>query len=180
MLFAPGDVPVVYALHRGRIMVLSRPAPDIEVLLSSRHPGELIGELSLVASEHVQEARAATAALVTRIDIDAFRAVLKESQPATFALAILLGRRAAIAESRMAEVAVHSVKRRLMFALRRLARETPLMDSRGSLLPDWLTRDDLARMIGATRENVSRSLSDLVRERRVLIDGRRLIVPREH
>lgn len=163
-LFVPGDSPAVYTLIRGRVTILRRPAPGVELELFIRTRGQLFGEASLFLGRQVDEARAETSALAIRIAAKALRPVLVNSSTAAQALGLLLAERLEIAEARLSEGAIHSVPKRLLLLLERLARAAAIQDGRGLLLPDYLTHDELAHLLGTTRESVSRALGQLRRE----------------
>lgn len=176
VVFVPGDPPALFVVERGRIVILNRPSEDTEIELFDRHPGELFGELSLLLDEQVDEARAAESTLLFRIDGHALQSALRESQPATLALATLLARRMSLAEARIGGVTFHKVKERLLLLLDQLAADGGIADSRGYLLRDRLTHEELARMVGASRVSVSRALSQLRRAGQVVLSGQRIVV----
>jgi CRP/FNR family cyclic AMP-dependent transcriptional regulator len=175
--FTPGDPPSVYVLVRGRVTILARPSPETEIELSTHRAHELFGELSLPLGRHVNEARALVPAVAIRIEGGALWPPLAEGAPAARALAQLLAERTAAGIARLGEIAMPGVKDRLCLLVERLAADTRTVDSDGCHLPDGLTRDHLARMVGASREAVSRGLSRLQREGKVILRGRRIIVP---
>ncbi len=176
LLFSPGDAPAVYAVASGRVTIVARPGPGIEMHLFTRTAGQLFGEVSLFLGQQVNEARASPAALAVRVDAEALRAALARSPAATLALMALLAERVAAAEARVAEVAIRSVKERLRLFLRHLAADAGVADARGYLLPDRLTREEIAHLVGTSREAVSRGLGRLQREGEVVLSGRRIIV----
>jgi CRP-like cAMP-binding protein len=61
--------------------------------------------------------------------------------------------------------------------LRRLAVDAGVVDSRGRIIADRLTHEELARLIGASRVAVSGALVALRRSGHIAMSGRRFIVP---
>lgn len=177
MIFGLGDPASVHLVARGRVAILMRPSPQIELQLFTHHPKDLIGEVSILLGRHIDEARALETSVVISLPVDSLRKAILASQAATRALAHLTATRLAIVEARLGEVAVHSLRERLLFILQRLSEHAP-RDSRGYLLSERLTRPELARLVGATREAVSRALARLVREGHIILNGRRIILRR--
>jgi CRP/FNR family transcriptional regulator len=178
MLFVPGDAAAVYAVQRGRVAILARPEAGQEIELFTRHRGELFGEASLWFDHQINEARALHDGVVLRLQAAAARAALDDSLAATLALASLMARRLALVEERIGEVAVHSVKQRLLRVFARLKAGARAADTRGYLLPDRLTQEELASMVGASRIAVSQALRALRRTGHIRMSGRRIIVRR--
>jgi len=175
-LYGAGDPPGVYLVQQGQLALLMRPTAETESPWCTRCAGELCGEISVLLGRQVDEACALEPTLVTPLDTPAFLRIVEQSPGAAFALAQLLARDAAAAATRLAELAVHPLTERLLVILRRLVLETSVADSRGYLLPDWLTCERLARMAGATREAVSRARSTLAASGKIEVRGRRIIL----
>jgi CRP-like cAMP-binding protein len=104
--------------------------------------------------------------IVTRVSFDSFRSIIEMS----------LGRwwwGLPVWYSRMTRLSVHD---RVITVLLELANKFGVVDSRGTIINLRLSRDDLAEMIGASRQTVSLEVEDLVRTGRLIRDGRRLLV----
>src|SRR5580700_10249012 len=71
-----------------------------------------------------------------------------------------------------------SVRDRTIAMLSELSRQFGVADSRGMIINSRLRGDDLAELIGASRQTVSLEIEDLVRRGKVIRDGRRLLVTR--
>jgi CRP-like cAMP-binding protein len=69
-----------------------------------------------------------------------------------------------------------NLPQRLALALLELARKFGVQDARGTILILQLTHEDLANLVGASRQKVTEHLKDLERQEAILRDGRRLIV----
>jgi len=72
-----------------------------------------------------------------------------------------------------------NLPQRLAFALLELARKFGVQDARGTIVILQLTHEDLANLVGASRQKVTEHLKDLERQEAILRDGRRLIVVTE-
>lgn len=176
VVFVPGDPPALHVVVRGRIAILMRTAAGETIELFDRHAGEVFGEVSLLVGRQVFEAGAATRAQVVRFAADSVHAALRASQPASLALAQLLAKRVAILAEQLSEVAFQRVTERVRSLLERLATEGGVANSRGYLIRDPLTHEELAHMVGAGRAAVTRALGQLQREGTIVRAGRRIIV----
>jgi CRP/FNR family transcriptional regulator len=70
------------------------------------------------------------------------------------------------------------MKEKIMNTLSSLAKVRGVEDVDGYLLPIELTHQDLADMVGTTRETVSRIISQLKREGRIEFDSSRIWIRR--
>lgn len=69
-----------------------------------------------------------------------------------------------------------NLAQRLALALLELAGKFGVQDARGTILILQLTHEDLANLVGASRQKVTEHLKELERQEALLRDGRRLIV----
>jgi len=69
-----------------------------------------------------------------------------------------------------------SLRQRLALALLELAQKFGVQDARGTILILQLTHEDLADLVGASRQKVTEHMKDLERQQLILRDGRKLIV----
>jgi CRP-like cAMP-binding protein len=72
-----------------------------------------------------------------------------------------------------------SLRQRLAMALLELAQKFGVRDARGTILILQLTHDDLADLVGASRQKVTEHMKELERQECLLRDGRKLIVLQE-
>jgi CRP/FNR family transcriptional regulator, cyclic AMP receptor protein len=68
------------------------------------------------------------------------------------------------------------LRQRLAMALLELAQKFGVQDDRGTILILQLTHEDLADLIGASRQKVTEHMKELERQQLILRDGRKLIV----
>ncbi len=170
----------LYVLVRGKVKVVLYGESGREIILSIfKAPGDFFGEMSLLDNEP----RSATVIadepsrllVLSRKD---FQAHL-ESHPRT-ALRILteLSRRLRRADAVIGNLALLDVYGRLAGKLRELAAAEGEETDDGVVLRQRPTQAEIAAMIGASRETVSRALSDLARRGYVVMSGKRLVLRR--
>lgn len=159
----------------GRVKVAAAAADGTEALLAVRGPGELLGELAVLdGAPRSATATALDAVAVRLIDGVEFEQFLATRPGAAVALLHLLVRRLRESGRRRAEFGSQDVAARLAGRLLELADEHGEPDGDGIRVTVPLTQDDLAGMVGASRESVARALRTL-REAGLVATGRRSI-----
>jgi CRP/FNR family cyclic AMP-dependent transcriptional regulator len=177
-LYLPDHPAALYAVRCGRVGMLLQTEAGIEVELGMARPGDLFGELSLFYGRQLEEARALETTDVLALPAEQSHAAIAAHAPAAFAFARLLADRRLLLERRLTETAVYPVRERVRIELERLARNTTVSDSRGYIITDRLTHEELARLVGANRVTVSRAVGELCRRGLITVSGRRIIVKR--
>ena len=80
--------------------------------------------------------------------------------------------------ARVEHLLFKDASQRLAATLLELAHEHGVSDSQGLLIPLKISQQDLANLIGVTRESVNLALSDLRRRGPVVLEGRAFHLPR--
>jgi CRP-like cAMP-binding protein len=142
-------------------------------VLSIVGPGDLLGELALLADgRRTASARASSPTVAWAIGHDAFWAFLDATPSASSALLRQVAERLASREALIDDLLSLDVKGRLAKALLTLAeRHGRPGEEGGTVIAVRLTHRDLAGMVGASRENVSRALAAFRRRRLVDYDA---------
>jgi CRP-like cAMP-binding protein len=157
----------------GRVRLLAYGADRREVVIATRGPGELIGEMAALGGQR----RTATAVAVEQVEAgflhgDEFRAYLHEYPGAALVLIRMLVRRLSEASRDLVDLATQDSVGRVAKRLVELAAGEGAQSADGIELS--LTQDELARWTGATRETVSRALR-LMRQLGWVTTGNRTI-----
>lgn len=167
----------VYCLRSGRVKI-SRLSPEgKELILDIIVPGEIFGEI-LGGDEAAQDtmAEALEDALLCVVPRKMFEQLLRVHHDMAFRLTKLIGIRLKRIESRIEDLVFKDVQGRLATVLLQLARDHGTKDSRGILLRPRITQQQLAALIGASREVVNQTLGDFRRQGLIAFEGRRIIV----
>ncbi len=151
----------VFVLTEGEVAVVSPTRAEAEQVHNLVGSGELLGELALLADgRRTASARATSPTVAWAIDRDAFWGFLDATPSASTALLRLVVERLAAREALIDDLLSLDVKGRLAKALLRLAeRHGRPSEKGGTVIGVRLTHHDLAGMVGASRENVSRALA---------------------
>ena len=158
----------LFILLTGRARVLSADARGREVILATMQPGDYIGEMSLIDNEpHSASVRAEVQTDVLVLGRTEFARCLPENRSMAYAVMRGLVQRLRQADRKIESLALMDVYGRVARALL----ESALPDIDGQLLiRDKISRQDIAKMVGASREMVSRVMKDL--EERGFIETR--------
>lgn len=150
----PGDA--LFLVASGQVKVVLIGEDGREVILSVLGPGAFFGELALLDDEprsaHVVAMEDTTLYQLRRED---FQARLRTSPEAGIAVLRELSRRLRRANTAIGSLALRDVAGRIAHLLLDLAAEEG-----GSRITRRLTHATIAQMVGASRETVSRALSD--------------------
>ena len=160
----------VLVLTAGEVAIVSPVRGGGELVHTIMRAGQLIGELALLNDgRRTAGVRATSATTAWAIGRDAFWGFLEANPPASSALLRQVAARLADREALIDDLLSLDVKSRLAKVLLGLAASHGGPDpGGGTLIALHLTHRDLAGMVGASRENVSRALGSF--RRRGFID----------
>ncbi len=150
----------LYVILSGQVKVFSIDAtdPSKEVILKTLGPGEFFGELPLFD----QEPRSASVAAMDRchlqvLSYNSFRRAIESSPDIAQRVMETLARRLRAATRKIGDLALHDISSRVARTLLELA----IMSNGHRVVGAPFTQQDLAHMVGASREMVNRTLRDL-------------------
>ncbi|MBT9511758.1 MAG: Crp/Fnr family transcriptional regulator [Acidovorax sp.] len=149
----------LFILLTGRARVMTSDSRGREVILATLAQGDYLGEMSIIDNEpHSATVRAEVQTDVLMLGRTEFARCLTEN--ASMALVVMRGlvKRLRHADRKIESLALLDVYGRVAHALLDFA----LPDAQGQLvIKDKISRQDLAKMVGASREMVSRVMKDL-------------------
>ena len=148
----------LYILLTGRARVMTSDSRGREVILATLAQGDYLGEMSIIDNEpHSATVRAEVQTDVLMLGRAEFARCLTEN--ASMSLVVMRGlvKRLRHADRKIESLALLDVYGRVAHALLDFA----VPDAQGQLLiKDKISRQDLAKMVGASREMVSRVMKD--------------------
>ena len=158
----------LFIVLTGRARVMATDARGREVILATMHPGDYIGEMSLIDDQpHSATVRTEIQTDVLVLGRAEFVKCLSENALMAYAVMKGLVHRLRHADRKIESLALMDVYGRVAKALL----EFSVPDVLGNaIIRDKVSRQDLAKMVGASREMVSRVMKDL--EERGLIETR--------
>ena len=168
----------LYIILSGRARVLASDSRGREVILATLQPGDYIGEMSLIDNEpHSATVRAEVQTDVLMLGRSEFARCMPENSFMAYAVMRVLVQRLRHSVRNIESLALMDVYGRLA----RVLLENAQRDTNGSLvIHDKISRLDLAKMVGASREMVTRVMKDLEQRGFVTVRLDGAMVIKEH
>jgi CRP/FNR family transcriptional regulator, cyclic AMP receptor protein len=170
-ILSPDDPPDrIHIIKRGRVRVY-RISPDGKQLTLDIHEkGTILGDMSLLGQGRIAEAYAEALddGVICTITPDELRRLIERYPTIGVNIIRHLSRRLESAEREIEAMAYQRVDQRLARKLLELGQRFGLRTERGTLIQAQLTQQDLAEMVGTTRETLAHTLGDF--RRRGLLD----------
>lgn len=178
VIYMPGDPgDLVYFVNGGRVKI-SRVTPDgKELTIAYRGPGEVFGELCMMDGRPREEmAEAMENALVTQVPRERFQHLVKTHLSLSWELNRIMCTRRLDVERKVQDLIFKDVNAKLAELLLDLCEDYGVDDDRGTLVAVKITHQEMANLIGSTRETVSLTLSQFKRAGYIANDGRKVII----
>lgn len=165
----------LYEIMEGRVKIYASEAAGKEIILNVQGPGEYFGELALLdagqRSASVMTLEPVRLACVSRA---AFSACIQQNPAVAFRLIRDLAQRVRVLTELVKNLALNDVYGRVARTLMNLAEERE-----GRLtIAERFTHQDIASMVGASREMVSHIMKDLTTGGYVEIKDRKFTIAR--
>lgn len=178
VIFLPGDPGLsVYLLISGRVKISRVTRDGKELTLCYLDHGELFGELCLVDGGPREDmAETMESVLVSEIPRLAFLELLESSPEVGARMTMLLCQRRRELERKVEDLVFKDVSAKLAELLLDLGRQHGVEHPGGTLLGVKITHQEMANLIGSTRETVSLTLSQFKRNKLTMSEGRRIIL----
>jgi CRP-like cAMP-binding protein len=148
----------LFIILTGRARVLMTDRKGREVILATLHTGDHVGEMSLIDNEpHSASVQAEILSDVLVLGRDDFARCLANNFAMAQAVMLVLVQRLRSADQKIGSLALMSVYARVADVML----ESSTADENGVLwIHDKVSRQDVAKMVGASREMVSRVMKD--------------------
>jgi len=178
VIYLPGDPGAsLFTVNTGRIKISKVTRDGKALTLSYYGPSEIFGETCLTEGGAREEmAEAMENSIVTEISRTEFEALLNTHAKLGFKMTKLLAKRRLELENKLETLVFRDVTSKLAELLLELADEYGVEDARGTLVALKITHQELANLIGSTRETVSLTLSQFKRKNLICSEGRRVII----
>ena len=171
----PGDY--MYVIREGRVSVSKLSDDGREKILEFLEAGDFFGEMSLLDNApRSASVRALTETRILALSRSDFLAVLRRSPDLAMAVITELTRRLRQIDEQASSLSFQRVKERTQGLLVRLAKE-PFEGRDDVGITPALTHQQIADMIGTSRETVTRALKGLRGEGWLTQQGKRYVVP---
>ena len=177
-LFLEGqDGDRLYVVLDGKMKLTRAAADGRENLISVIGPGEMFGELSLFDPRpRTSSASAVTDATLAALDHDTLRSWLLERPDVSMHMLQALARRLRRANDVMADLVFTDVPGRVAKNLLDLADRFGVQERDGLHVHHDLTQEELAQLVGASRETVNKALADFAARGWLQISARSVLI----
>ena len=170
----------VYLLKQGRVKIANTSPSGKEVTFEILEPGEIFGELDVLddapRSTSAEALDDALICVIPRKDFDQYLAM----HPAVmFKLTKLIGLRLKKIQSRVEDLVFRDVPARLAHLLSELRKTEGIVDKQGIRLKAKLTHQEMANLIGCSRETVSTTMGQFRDDGLIQMDGRTITIVNE-
>lgn len=163
----------VYWVRTGRVKVTRMGGEGRDLTFRHLFPGDMLGEESLVSDgPRDSYAEAMSTSLLCIMRSDDFRRLVREEPEVSGLVARRLAERVMELESVLAETVFKTVRSRVASGLYRLYQKVP--ESENGML--WVTHQEIASLVGSTRETTTTVLHNLREEGILAIYNRRVQV----
>lgn len=177
-IYFPGDPSnTVYLLKKGRVKISNTAANGREVTFEILEPGEIFGELEVLQGaprETIAEALDDTLiCAITREDFDRY---LRTHPDMTLKLTKLIGLRLRRIHNRVEDLVFRDVPARLAHLLLELRKTEGVHEGAGIRIRAKLTHQEMANLIGSSRETVSAILGQFREKGFIRMEARSITI----
>jgi CRP/FNR family transcriptional regulator len=178
VVFREGDAgDRLFVVLDGKVKISRAAADGRENLLAVLGPGEMFGELSLFdPGPRTATASAITESRLASLDHDDLRPLLLERPGVAVHLLQALALRLRRTNEAMADLVFSDVPGRVAKALLDLSDRFGTPESDGLRVRHDLTQEELAQLVGASRETVNKALSEFATRGWLRIEGRSVLL----
>jgi CRP-like cAMP-binding protein len=179
MLFRQGDPGShLYLVESGRIKITTLSPDGREAFVAIMGPGQVFGELSLFEEQQRSaDARAMEASVVHALAHDDFRPYVGAHPEVAWELLKVLVRMVRRQDQAIQDMVFLDVGGRVARRLLDLAEQHGEAVGDGAIRIDVpITQEELAQMVGASRESVNKALGSFMDRGWVTLDGRHYVV----
>ncbi|HEV3343744.1 MAG TPA: Crp/Fnr family transcriptional regulator [Pirellulales bacterium] len=171
------DADSVLLLADGRARLVSLNDDGKQTILAFLEAGDLFGELAVAGVDSREEyAETVAASTVVQMPREALEDLMSRHAPLSLAITRLIGMRRRRIERRLQHLLFRSSRDRLVHLLLELADDYGQPSPDGTRIGLKVSHQDLADVIGTTRESVTLRLGELQREGLVKVVRRTIVV----
>jgi CRP/FNR family transcriptional regulator/CRP/FNR family cyclic AMP-dependent transcriptional regulator len=167
----------LFIIESGSVRIYIPGTQGADLTLAVMGAGDFFGDLSLLDGRpRSASATAASDSVLLSLERSDFTSLLRSRPDAALAVLATIARRLRETDQTASDLAFLDVPGRLARKLIDLAEAGGIQREDGVALPPGLTQEELANMIGVTRESVNRNLSAFRRRGLIAREGRRIVI----
>jgi CRP-like cAMP-binding protein len=169
-------VTCLFLVTAGAVRLSSVTASGRELVVGLLCRGDLFGESALLGHPSQVHAQAVGPTIVLALPISSLRAILERNPETAEQLLRLIAARLHRTSAALEDALSADVPTRVVGRLRDLATHHGVPGPTGVRLRIPLTQDELARMVGASREAVNRTVGALISRGLLRTEGRTVVI----
>ncbi len=167
----------MYIVLAGKVKVTKTTPDGKETVLTIQQPGDFFGEMALLDGKTTPATVSAMEdCRIAMLSGEDFHRHLMRNEKVVQQIIQVLCARLRQVWGRIQSLSYSTADARIRGTLLQLSRRHGVPDTRGIIIDLKITHQELAGMVGTSRETVSRALSQLQRDGILQIDGRRIII----
>jgi len=171
----PGDR--LYIVISGKVKIGRRSPDDRENLLTIMGPSDMFGELSIFdPGPRTSSATTITEVRAVSMDRDALRAWIADRPEIAEKLLRVLARRLRRTNNNLADLIFTDVPGRVAKQLLQLAQRFGTQESDALRVTHDLTQEEIAQLVGASRETVNKALADFAHRGWIRLEGKSVLI----
>lgn len=172
----PGDS--VFFINGGRVKCSKVTRDGKELTLAYRGAGQMFGELCIVDGGEPREemAEAMKNAIITEVPRELFKSLLLDDAKLAFRFATILGQRRKTLETKLEHLVFKDVQAKLAALLLELGDEYGVENDEGIQIGLKITHQEMANLIGSTRETISLTLAQFKKKGLLNMNGRTVVL----
>ena len=173
----PGDR--LYIIISGKVKIGRRSPDGRENLLTIMGPSDMFGELSIFdPGPRTSSATTITEVRAVSMDRDALRAWIADRPEIAEQLLRVLARRLRRTNNNLADLIFTDVPGRVAKQLLQLAQRFGTQEGGALRVTHDLTQEEIAQLVGASRETVNKALADFAHRGWIRLEGKSVLISR--
>ena len=167
----------MYIVLAGKVKVTKSTAGGKESILTIHRQGDFFGEMSLLDGKSspatVSAMEDCRIAAISATDFH--RCLMTNEKVVRQIIKVLCGRLRHV-WAQIQSLSYSTAEARIRGGIRQLSLKHGVADARGIIIDLKITHQEIAEMVGTSRETVTRTIARLQREGIILVEGRRMIL----
>jgi CRP/FNR family transcriptional regulator len=172
----------MYVILSGKVKVTKSTAAGKETILAIHQAGDFFGEMALLDGKTSPAAVSAMEdSKIAMISQHDFRCLLMANEKVVRQIVQVLCSRLRQVWAQVQNLSYSTADDRIRAGILQLSRKHGVQDARGIIIDLKITHQELAELVGTSRETVTRTLAQLKKQGILRLENRRIIVlrPRE-
>jgi len=168
----------IYFLLKGRIKICSYNEIGKELIKTIHYPGEMFGEDGLLGSDIYEDFAQAMdrEVKILAIGTDELKKFLCENPSLSIRLSTRIGYKLKAAQKRIENFIFKSARTRIIDFIKEIAKKQGQVIGYEILIKNFLTHNEIASLIGTSRQTVTIVLNELKKNNQIHIDRRNVLV----